>query len=68
MNHAILCTLIYVCTLLYIHTFPQVHAFTQLGKTSGRSSVSIAVDVTTNLMIIKGITPKFVLDELRDNI
>ena len=51
-----------------IHTFPQVRAFMQLGKTSGKSSISIAVDVTTNLMIMKGITPKFTLDELRDNI
>ena len=28
----------------------------------------MAVDVATNLMVKKGITPKFTLDELRDNI
>lgn len=64
MNHAILCThIMYVLYYTYIST--GKHALMQLGKTSGRSSVSIAVDVAMNLM---GITPKFTLDKLWDNI
>jgi len=39
-----------------------------VGKQSGQDSISVAVDVATNLMQIKGITAKFTLDELRDNI
>ena len=39
-----------------------------MGKHSGQDSISVAVDVATNLMQIKGITAKFTLEELRDNI
>ena len=46
----------------------QVRAFLQFGKNAGKDSNSVAVDVATDLMMKKGITPKFTLDELRDNI
>jgi len=46
--------------------YMQVHAFLQLGKNAGKDSISVAVDVATDLMDKKGITPKFTIDELRD--
>ena len=46
----------------------QVHAFLQLGKNAGKDSICVAVDVATELMQKKGITPKFTSDELRDMI
>ena len=46
----------------------QVCAFLQCGRSAGKESISIAVDVATNLMAKKGITPKFTLDDLRDSI
>lgn len=46
----------------------QVRAFLQLGKNAGKDSISVAVDVATELMEKKGITPKFTTDELRDMI
>ena len=51
--------------LFIIHMHTQVRAFLQLGKCSGAPSISVAA---TTLMIKKGITPKFTLDDLRDNI
>ena len=44
----------------------QVRAFLQLGKNAGKDSISVAVDVATDLMEKKSITPKFTTDELRD--
>ena len=47
--------------------YMQVHAFLQLlGKNTGKDSISVAVDVATDLMDKKGITPKFTIDEFRD--
>ena len=46
----------------------QVRAFLQLGKCSRKDSISIAIDVGTKLMASCNITPKFTLQELRDNI
>ena len=40
----------------------------QLGKQSGRESISVAVEVATKLMSCKGITPIFSLNDFRDNI
>ena len=37
--------------------FMQVRAFLQLGRNGGKESLSVAVDVATNLMLKKGITP-----------
>ena len=39
----------------------------QLGKQSGRESISVAVEVATKLMSCNGITPKFSLNDFRDN-
>ena len=58
----------YFTIVISKHLFPQIRAFMQLGKNAGKSSISVAVDVATNMMMQKGITPKFTLDELRDNI
>lgn len=46
----------------------QVRAFLQLGKNSGKESIGVAVDVATDLMMKMSVTPKFTLEELRDNI
>ena len=46
----------------------QVRAFLQLGKNNGQDSISIAVDVASRLMNKQGLTLKFTLEELRDNI
>lgn len=56
--------------LIYIDKLQntQVRAFLQLGRNAGKPSISVAVDVATDLMVKKGITPKFTLDDLRDNI
>ena len=52
--------------ILYMFTMHmQVHSFLQIGKCSGKDSISIAVDVASNLMTKKGLT---ILEELRDNI
>lgn len=40
-----------------------MRAFLQLGKNAGKPSISVAVDVATDLMTRNGITPKFTLDE-----
>ena len=42
--------------------FMQVRAFLQLGRNVGKESLSMAVDVATNLMLKKGITPFHQLD------
>jgi len=39
-----------------------------LGKTHGQDSISVAVDVASKLMNKKGLTLKFTLEELHDNI
>ena len=44
----------------------QVRAFLQLGKNAGKDSISVAVDVATELMEKKGIIPKFTTDKMRD--
>lgn len=49
-------------------TASQVRSFLQLGKSSGKTSIAIAVDVATALMQQKAITPKFTLTDLRDQI
>ena len=46
----------------------QVRAFLQLGKNDGKNSIAIAVDVAIKLMRQNGLTPKFTVEELRDNI
>ena len=45
-----------------------MRSFLQLGKNAGKDSVGIAVDVATDLMSKKGITVKFTIQDLRDNI
>ena len=51
-----------------MHNHDQARSFLQLGKCSGKDSISIAVDVASKLMISNGMTLKFTLDDLRDNI
>ena len=51
-----------------MYTHHQTRSFLQLGKCSGKDSISVAVDVASKLMISKGMTLKFTLDDLRDNI
>ena len=46
--------------------YKQVCTFLQLGKNAGKDSISVPVDVATELMEKKGITPKFTTDKLRD--
>ena len=43
-----------------------MRSFLQLGTNDRKESISLAVDVATNLMRRKSITPKFTIDELRD--
>ena len=67
MNNSILFGYTLHCLLDTVLTpYMQVRAFLQLGKTAGRESISVVVDVATSLMDTKGITPKFTIDELRD--
>ena len=46
----------------------QVCQFLQLGKQNGKPSVAIAVDICARLMQRAGMTAKFGLADLRDNI
>ena len=48
--------------------YTQARAFLQVGKHAGLDSISVAVDVATNMMSKRGVTAKFTIDELRDNI
>jgi len=46
----------------------QARAFLQVGTHGGQDSISVAVDVASNLMVKRGVVIKFTLEELRDNI
>lgn len=48
--------------------FLQIRSFLQVEKLEGKNSISIAVEVVSKLMTAKGLTVKFTLEELRDNI
>lgn len=54
--------------ILLFYIILQARSFLQVGKHSGQESISVAVDVAVDLMEKKGITAKFTLQELRDNI
>ena len=43
-------------------------SFLQLGKSSGKDSISIAVNVASKMMITNGMTLKFTLEEICNNI
>ena len=57
---------VYWIVVLILTPYMLVCAFLQLGKNAGKDSSSVAVDVATDWMEKKGITPKFTIDELRD--
>ena len=46
----------------------QIQSFLQLGKTGGKDSISIAVEVASKLMTVNGFTLKLTQEELRDSI
>ena len=51
-----------------VAAFLQIRSFLQVEKLEGKNSISIAVEVASKLMTAKGLTVKFTLEELRDNI
>ena len=42
-----------------------IQSFLQIGKTGGKDSISIAVEVASKLIIVQGLTLKFTQEELR---